>query len=77
MGAPQDERKFADNGARFVAVGAPLVVVGVVVAILFDGPPRGIGITIASLAAIPVVVGLALLLIAWVSRRYREGKPFA
>jgi multidrug efflux pump subunit AcrB len=75
--ATRQERKLADSGGRLVAIGAPLVVIGVVLALLLDGTPLGIGVAIAVLGAIPVVVGVALLLSAGVEQRARKHKPFA
>ena len=43
----QQERKLVASGGRFVAIGAPLVVVGVVIALLLDGTALGIGVAIA------------------------------
>ena len=73
----QQERKLASSGGRFVAIGAPLVVVGVVIALLLDGTALGIGVAIAVLGAIPLVVGIALNLSAGVQRRDRQDKPWA
>ena len=73
----QQERKLASSGGRFVAIGLPLVVVGVVIALLLDGTALGIGVAIAVLGAIPLVVGLALTLSAGVQRRDRQHKPWA
>jgi hypothetical protein len=73
----QTERKFVGSGSRFLAIGAPLVVIGIVLALLLDHDYVGIGVTIAVLGAIPVVVGLALMATAGVQRRDRQGKPWA
>jgi hypothetical protein len=73
----QQERKLAGSGGRFVAIGAPLVVIGIVLALLLDGTALGIGVAIAVIGAIPVVVGIALMLSAGVQRRDRQGKPWA
>ena len=73
----QQERKLASSGGRFVAIGLPLVVVGVVIALLLDGTALGIGVAIAVLGAIPLVVGLALTLSAGVQRRDRQHQPWA
>jgi hypothetical protein len=75
--APREERKLAGSGGRLVAIGAPLVVIGLVLAFLLDGTPLGIGVAIAVLGAIPVVVGIALLLSAGVERHARKDRPFA
>jgi multidrug efflux pump subunit AcrB len=75
--APRQERKLAVSGGRFVAIGVPFVVVGLLLALLLDGTARGIGAAIGVLGAIPVVLGVALLLTGGVERRSRTGKPFA
>ena len=49
----QQERKLAGSGGRFVAIGVPLLVVGVVLALLLDHNSVGIGVAIAVLGAIP------------------------
>ena len=72
----QQERKLAGSGARFMAIGAPLLAVGVVLALLLNHDFVGIGVTIAVLGAIPLVVGLVLTLSAGVQRRDREHKPW-
>jgi uncharacterized membrane protein len=71
------ERKLATSGGRFIAIGAPLVVVGIVLAVVLDGTARGIGAAIAVLGAIPIVVGVTLLLSAGVEDRSRKEEPFA
>ena len=73
----QQERKLASSGGRFVAIGLPLVIVGVVIALLLDGTALGIGVAIAVLGAIPLVVGVTLTLTAGVQRRDRHDKPWA
>ena len=73
----QQERKLASSGGRFVAVGLPLVVIGVVIALLLDGTALGIGVAIAVLGAIPLVVGIVLTLSAGIQRRDRQHKPWA
>jgi multidrug efflux pump subunit AcrB len=74
--APRQERKLASSGSRLMMIGAPFVVIGIVLALLLDGTALGIGVAIAVLGAIPVVAGLALLLSAGTERRVRKGKPF-
>jgi hypothetical protein len=73
----QQERKFVSSGGRFMAIGLPLVVIGVVIALLLDGTALGIGVAIAVLGAIPLVVGIVLTLSAGVQRRDRQHKPWA
>jgi hypothetical protein len=75
--APRNERKLMGSGGRLVAAGTPLVIVGLVVAIVLDGTAVGIGAAIALLAAIPVVVGVTLIVSAGVERRARKDQPFA
>ena len=75
--ATRKERKLAGSGGRLVAIGAPLVVIGLVLALLLDHNSVGIGVAIALLGAIPVAVGIALMLSAAVEQRSRKGKPFA
>ena len=68
---------MAGSGGRFVAIGLPLVVVGIVLALLLDGTASGIGLAIAVLGSLPVVVGVVLLLSAGVEQRSRKDKPYA
>jgi len=72
----RQERKLASSGGRLMAIGAPLVVIGVVLALLLDHNSVGIGVAIAVLGAIPLVAGLALALSAGVQRRDRQDKPW-
>jgi len=71
------ERKMASSGSRFVMIGLPLVVIGIVLALLLDHNSVGIGVAIAVLGVIPLVAGLALTLSAGVQRRDRQHKPWA
>jgi len=73
----RQERKLAGSGGRFVAIGAPLVVIGVILALLLDGNALGIGVAIAVLGAIPVVVGVVLMASAGVEQHSRKDRPFA
>jgi hypothetical protein len=75
--AARQERKLAGSGGRLMAIGAPLVVIGVVLALLLDHNSVGIGVAIALLGALPLVAGLALTLSAGVQRRDRQNKPWA
>jgi hypothetical protein len=71
------ERKLAGSGSRFVMIGVPLFIVGVVLALLLDHNSVGIGVAIAVLGAIPTVLGIVLMLSAGVQRRDRQDKPWA
>jgi multidrug efflux pump subunit AcrB len=75
--AARNQRRLAGSASRFIAIGAPFVVIGVVMALLLDGTAVGIGAAIAVLGAIPIVVGVVLLLSAGVEERARRDKPFA
>ena len=75
--ASRQERKLAGSGARFIAIGAPFVVIGLVLALLLNGTALGIGVAIAVLGAIPVVVGIVLLASASTEQHARKDRPFA
>jgi hypothetical protein len=68
---------MAGSGGRFLAIGAPLLAVGIVLALLLDGTARGIGLAVAVFGAIPIVVGIVLLASSGVEKRSRKGKPYA
>jgi hypothetical protein len=72
----RQERKLAGSGGRLMAIGAPLVVIGVVLALLLDHNWVGLGVAIAVLCALPLVAGAALTLSALVQRRDRQDKPW-
>jgi hypothetical protein len=75
--APRQERKLAGSGVRLIAIGAPFVVIGLVLALLLNGNTLGIGVAIAVLGAIPVVVGIVLLATAGTEQHARKDRPFA
>lgn len=75
--APREERRLAVSGSRLVAIGAPLVVIGVVLALVLHGTAIGIGAAIAVIGSIPIAVGVGLLLSAAVEQHARKGRPFA
>lgn len=75
--ASRQERKLAGGGGRFIAIGAPLVVIGIVLALLLNGLAIGIGVAIAVLGSIPLGVGVTMLLSAGVEHHAREDRPFA
>jgi hypothetical protein len=71
------ERKLAGSGSRLVMIGVPLVVIGIVLAVLLSGTASGIGAAIAVLGALPVVAGIVLLLSAGTEQHSRKDRPFA
>ena len=75
--ANRTERKLTSSGSRFVAIGVPLLVIGIVLALLLDHNSVGIGVAIAVLGAIPTILGITLILSAGVQRRDRQDKPWA
>jgi hypothetical protein len=75
--ATRKEGKLAGSGGRLAAIGAVLVVIGIVMALLLDGTALGIGVAIAVLGAIPLVAGVVLVMSAGVEQRSRKDKPFA
>jgi hypothetical protein len=75
--ATRKERKLVGSGWRLAAIGAPLVVIGLMLALLLDGTAAGIGVAIAVLGAIPIAVGVALALSAGVEQHARKDEPFA
>ena len=75
--ASRQERKLAGSGARFIAIGAPFVVIGLVLALILNGTAVGIGVAVAVLGAIPVVVGIVLMITAGTNQHARKDRPFA
>jgi hypothetical protein len=72
------ESKQRGAGSRLLLLGGILFAIGLLVVLLVDGgTPEGIGIAFMSLAVVPTLAGLALTLSALVSRRSRQGKPWA
>ena len=70
------EGKMAGSGTRFLAIGAPLLVIGIVLALVLDGTASGIGVAVAVLGAIPIVVGIVLLASAGFEQRSRKDKHY-
>ena len=72
------ENKQLASGSRLLLLGGILFAIGLVIVLLVDGgTPEGIGIAFMSLATVPTLAGVALTGSALVSRRARQGKPFA
>jgi hypothetical protein len=75
---PRTEGKQLGSGTRLLLLGAVLFAIGLVIVVVVDGgTPEGIGVAFMSLAAVPLLAGLALTGSALISRRSRKGKPFA
>ena len=79
MATPPAERdkSMMRTGARLLALGVVLIVIGLALAIPLEHTAAGIGWAIASIGCIPAVAGIGLFLSGFVSRRARAGKPFA
>jgi F0F1-type ATP synthase membrane subunit c/vacuolar-type H+-ATPase subunit K len=75
--ASRQERKLAGNGVRWIAIGAPLVIIGIVLALLLHGNAIGIGVAIAVFGSIPVAVGVVLLFSAGTEQHARKDRPWA
>jgi hypothetical protein len=77
MATPRKERKMAGSGGRLVAIGLPLVVIGIALALILEGTASGIGVAIAVLGSLPVAAGVVLLLSSGTERHSRKGRPYA
>jgi hypothetical protein len=75
--ATRKERKMAGSGGRLVAIGLPLVVIGIALALILEGTASGIGVAIAVLGSLPVVAGVVLLLSSGTERHSRKDRPYA
>lgn len=73
----RESGRFHSVGARMALVGLPLVAIGLLIFFLTDGAGNFIGLLIATLSAVVAAVGLALEVIAAVSRRASADRPFA
>jgi hypothetical protein len=71
------ERRLAGSGGRLIMIGLPLVVIGIVLALILSGTASGIGAAIAVLGALPVIAGVVLLLSAGTEQHSRNGRPYA
>jgi len=75
---PVTENKQRKLGTRLLLIAAALFAIGLVVVLLVDdGTPRGVGVAFMSLASVPAVAGLVLIGISLVAQRSRQGKPWA
>jgi len=74
----ETESKQRGTGSRLLLLGGILFAVGLLIVLLVDGgTPEGIGIAFMSLATVPTLAGVALMLSSIVAKRSREGKPWA
>jgi hypothetical protein len=72
------ESKQRQSGTRLLLLGVGMFVIGLVVLLLVHGhTSKGIGVAVMALASVPTLAGLTLMGSALVSRRSRQGKPFA
>lgn len=80
---PKTERNQLGAALRLLLLGGILFAIGLVIVLLVDrqessgGTGEGIGVAFMSLATVPTIAGLVLTGVALVSRRARQGKPFA
>jgi len=75
---PATEKKQRISGSKLLLLGVVLFVIGLVIVLLVDdGTPWGIGVAFMSLASVPAVAGLVLMGTSLVARRSRQGKPWA
>lgn len=75
---PQREAKQKGTGVRLIGAGAVLIVIGLGVVLLVDkGTPKGIGVALMLLGALPVIAGGVIAGSALISARSRKDKPFA
>jgi hypothetical protein len=75
---PQQDRKMNATGLKLLLLSGVLAAIGLVVVLAVDGgTAEGIGVVFLSIACLPGVAGLALVGSSIVSKRSREGKPFA
>ena len=75
---PKTEGKQTATGTKLLAAAAVLFVIGLVVVLLVDeGTPRGVGVAFMSLGSVCAVAGLVLVGSALVSRRSRQDKDWA
>jgi uncharacterized membrane protein HdeD (DUF308 family) len=68
------ERNQRSTGATLLMIGGAVILVGLLILVLLDTPA---GIPVMVLGALPVVAGLVLIGTSAVSKREREGKPWA
>ena len=79
MASPPRERDAAQlaNGAKLMLIGVVMAAIGFALLLFTNGTADGIGMAIAFLGSVPFFGGLGLGLAGFISRRSREGKPFA
>jgi len=67
---------MSGSGGRLLALGAVLIVIGLIITIPLEGTPAGIGWALIALGCVPAVAGIVLVLSSAVSRWSRANKPF-
>jgi hypothetical protein len=70
-------RRMGSSASRFILIGIAIAVPGVVLLLIDHGWSIGVGIAVLLIAAIPVVVGIGLLVSSAVSRWAARRKLFA
>jgi hypothetical protein len=73
----RSSRRLGKPGWWFLALGAAIAAVGVVLIVVTRGVGDAIGIALVVLAAVPGSVGIALVVSGLVSWWAARGKPFA
>jgi hypothetical protein len=69
--------RFRDFGGRFALLAVVMAVVGALLIVLADGVIEFFGVVLASLAILPGIIGIGLLLSALVAKRAAKGRSFA
>ncbi len=85
-GRPATSREMSDvaresrmhaTGSKLLLIGGILFALGLIVSLIADGLPDGIGVALMALGVPPTLGGAGMELAAMVSRRSRRGKSFA
>jgi hypothetical protein len=65
------------SGSRWLLLGGILFVAGLIVTLIAEGLPDGIGVALFSFSTLATIVGAVLMVSSFIARRARAGKPFA
>jgi hypothetical protein len=71
------ESRLHRSGSKLLLIGGILFAIGLVIALIAEGLPNGIGVAFMALAVPPTLAGAAMELAALVERRSRRGRSFA